>query len=421
MVDLRIGKFESLVRDFFADEKNRDDARFFGMVERMKRAEIPDRRSGICRVLWIILICIGCGQVWAQKHPKIHPEATVETSSFGSLNDGTTVEMFTLRNAKGATAKVITYGATLTELWVPDRSGRVGDVVLGFGQLQGYVGNHPWFGATVGRVANRIAKGKFTLDGKEYSLEINNPPNNLHSGSKGLSRTVWKAEPLHEAHAAAVRFACVSPDGDGGFPGNLSVTVVYRLTDDNELQLEYTARTDKATPVNLTNHSYFNLGGGKDILDDILYLPAEHYTPVDATLIPTGEILPVKGTPFDFTTPAAIGGRIGEMKGDPGGYDHNYVLSREAGKLKLAARVVDPASGRQMEVWTTEPGVQFYSGNFLDGTITGKRGVLYGKHSGFCLETQHFPDSVNHPGFPSVVLRPGGMYRTKTIYKFSAK
>jgi aldose 1-epimerase len=349
--------------------------------------------------------------------------ATVEMRRFGNLDDGTAVEMLTLRNAKGATAKVITYGATLTELWVPDRSGKLGDIVLGFDQLQGYLGNHPWFGATVGRVANRIAKGKFTLDGKEYTLEINNPPNNLHSGSKGLSRTVWKAEPLHEPHAAAVRFTGVSLDGDGGFPGNLAVTLVYRLTDNNELQLEYTARTDKATLVNLTNHSYFNLGGGKDvdILDEILTLQAEDYTPVDATLIPTGEIQPVKGTPLDFTRPMAIGARIEEMKGNPGGYDHNYVLSNKAGTLKLAARVLDPASGRQMEVWTTEPGVQFYSGNFLDGTITGKRGLVYGKHSGFCLETQHFPDSVNHPGFPSVILRPGGIYRTETIYKFSAK
>ena len=371
--------------------------------------------------LCVVAVGIGSNPVWAQEHFKVHPEATVETSSFGSLNDGTAVEMLTLKNAQGAIAKVITYGATLTELWVPDRNGKLGDVVLGLDQLQGYVGNHPWFGATVGRVANRIAKGKFTLDGKEYSLEINNPPNNLHSGSKGLSRTVWKAEPLHEPHAAAVRFTSVSPDGDGGFPGNLSVTLVYRLTDSNELQLEYTARTDKATPVNLTNHSYFNLAGGKEILDEIVYLAAEHYTPVDATLIPTGEIQPVKGTPLDFTTPAAVGSRIAEMKGDPGGYDHNYVLSREAGKMKLAARVLDPASGRQMEVWTTEPGVQFYSGNFLDGTITGKRGVVYGKHSGFCLETQHFPDSVNHPGFPSVILRPGGVYQTETIYKFSAK
>ncbi len=369
----------------------------------------------------VIAVGIGTGPVWAQKQAEVRPEATVETTSFGSLSDGTAVEMLTLRNAHGATAKVITYGATLTELWVPDRSGKLSDVVLGFDKLEGYLGNDPWFGATVGRVANRIAKGKFTLDGKEYSLEINNPPNNLHSGSKGLSRTEWKAEPLHETHAAAVRFTSLSPDGDGGFPGNLSVTLVYRLTDDNELQLEYSARTDKATPVNLTNHSYFNLGGEKDVLDAILFLPAEHYTPVDATLIPTGEIQPVKGTPLDFTTPAAIGSRIAEMKGDPGGYDHNYVLSREAGKLKLAARVLDPASGRQMEVWTTELGVQFYSGNFLDGTIRGKRGVVYGKHSAFCLETQHFPDSVNHPSFPSVILRPGGVYQTETIYKFSAK
>jgi aldose 1-epimerase len=347
--------------------------------------------------------------------------ATVETSRFGTLDDGTPIEMFTLRNAKGVTAKVMTYGATLTELWVPDRSGKLGDVVLGFDQLRGYLGKHPWFGATVGRVANRIAKGKFTLDGKEYALEINNPPNNLHSGSKGLSRTVWQAEPLREPHAAAVRFIGVSPDGDGGFPGNLSVTVVYRLTDDNELHLEYTAKTDKATPVNLTNHSYFNLGGGKDILNEILYLPAERYTPVNATQIPTGEVQAVKGTPLDFTHPVAIGARIEEMTGNPGGYDHNYVLSMEAGKLKLAARVLDPASGRQTEVWTTEPGVQFYSGNSLDGTLIGKRGVVYGKHSGFCLETQHFPDSVNHPGFPSVILRPGGVYRTETIYKFSTK
>jgi aldose 1-epimerase len=347
--------------------------------------------------------------------------ATVETSRFGTLDDGTPIEMLTLRNAKGVTAKVITYGATLTELWVPDRSGKLADVVLGFDQLPGYLGKHPWFGATVGRVANRIAKGKFTLDGKQYSLEINNPPNNLHSGSKGLSRTVWKAETLHEAHAATVRLTAVSPDGDGGFPGKLSVTLVYRLTDDNNLELDYTARTDKATPVNLTNHSYFNLSGGKDILDEILYLPAERYTPVDATQIPTGEVQAVKGTPLDFTHPVAIGARIGEMKGNPGGYDHNYVLSMEAGKLKLAARVLDPASGRQMEVWTTEPGMQFYSGNSLDGTITGKRGVVYGKHSGFCLETQHFPDSVNHSEFPSVILRPGGVYRTETTYKFSAK
>jgi len=379
------------------------------------------RMQASCGItLTILFVAASCCLVWSQSQ-KSAPEATVETTKFGTLDDGTAVEMLTLKNAKGATAKVITYGATLTELWVPDRDGKMGDVVLGFDNLKGYVGNHPWFGATVGRVANRIAKGKFTLDGKEYSLEINNPPNNLHSGQKGISRVVWKAEPLHEPHAAAARFTYLSPDGDGGFPGNLSITVIYRLTDNNELQIDYTAKTDKATPVNLTNHSYFNLSGAKDVLAQVMYLPADSYTPVDATLIPTGEIAPVKGTPLDFTKPHPIGEHIAEMKGDPGGYDHNFVLSKEGGKRKLAARAFDPQSGRQMEVWTTEPGVQFYSGNFLDGTLTGKRGVVYGKHSAFCLETQHFPDSVNHPNFPSVILRPGAVYHTETTYQFSTK
>ena len=345
----------------------------------------------------------------------------METCKFGSLRDGSSIEMFALRNAQGATAKVITYGATLTELWVPDRAGKLGDVVLGFDNLQGYVEKHPWFGATVGRVANRIARGKFALDGKEYSLEINDPPNNLHSGPRGLSRVVWRAEPLSKGYVAGVRLTYLTPEGDGGFPGNLSVEVIYRLTDENELQIEYTASTDKATPVNMTNHSYFNLDGGKDILGHVLYLQAENYTPVDATLIPTGEIQSVTGTPLDFTHPAAIGARIGKMNGNPGGYDHNLVLSGETEKRKLAARVGDPVSGREMEVWTTEPAVQFYSGNFLDGMITGKRGVVYGKHSGFCLETQHYPDALNHPNFPSIVLRPGCTYRSETVYRFSTK
>jgi aldose 1-epimerase len=358
--------------------------------------------------------------VSAQASTKVERKSTLQTSQFGTLEDGTRVEMFTLSNSAGAIAKVINYGATLTELWMPDRSGNMGDVVLGFDNLPGYVGKHPWFGATVGRVANRIAKGKFTLDGKEYPLEINDPPNNLHSGSKDLSRVVWQAEPLHEKDASGVRFSYLSRDGDEGFPGNLSVSVTYRVTNNNELELEYSATTDQATPVNLTNHSYFNLGGGHDILGEILYLAADRYTPVDSTLIPTGEIQPVKGTPLDFTHPTAIGAHIPEMKGNPGGYDHNFVMG-DPGKLKLAARVVDPGSGRQMEVWTTEPGVQFYSGNFLDGTIRGKRGIVYEKHSAFCLETQHYPDSVNHPSFPSVILRSGRTYRSETIYKFSAK
>ena len=358
--------------------------------------------------------------VLAQEHGEHQMEATVETSPFGTLQDGTKIELFTLRNAHGAIAKVISYGASLTELWVPDRSGKMGDVVLGFDNLQGYLGKHPWFGATVGRVANRIAQGKFTLDGKEYSLEINDPPNNLHSGSRDLSRVVWKAEPLHEPDAAGVRFTYNSPDGDEGFPGNLSTSVTYRLTNRNELRLEYSATTDKATPVNMTNHSYFNLGGGNDILGETLYLAADKYTPVDSTLIPTGEIAPVKGSPLDFTHPATIGTQIDGMKGTLGGYDHNFVLGK-SGIVKLAARVYDPTSGRQMEVWTTEPGVQFYSGNFLDGTIRGKRGVVYGKHAALCLETQHYPDSLHHPNFPSVILRPGETYRTETTYKFSAR
>jgi len=368
-----------------------------------------------------VLICTLFTSLWAAGHTASGTEASVETSTFGTLEDGTAVEAYTLKNSKGASAKITTYGATLTELWMPDRTGKLADVVLGHDNVQGYVGKTPWFGATVGRVANRIAKGKFTLDGKEYSLEINNPPNNLHSGSKDLSHVAWKAEPVHEKDGAAVRFSYNSPDGDEGFPGNLLVTVLYRLTNNNELELEYTAKTDKATPVNLTNHSYFNLGVEKDVLGHVLELKAEKYTPVDATLIPTGEIKPVKGTPLDFTHPVAIGTHIAEMGGDPGGYDHNFVLNGQAGKLRRAALVFEPTSGRQMEVLTTEPGVQFYSGNFLDGSITGKRGVVYGKHSGFCLETQHFPDAVNQPTFPSIIVRPPAIYSSQTIYKFSTR
>jgi aldose 1-epimerase len=372
-------------------------------------------------LLLTIVLWIGSGAVGAANHPASNSEATVVTNKFGSLENGTAIDQYTLKNAKGATAKVITFGATLTELWLPDRSGKLADVVLGFDNLQGYLGKEPFFGATVGRVANRIAKGKFTLDGKEYSLEINDPPNTLHSGSNDLSRKVWKAEPVHERDAAAVRFTINSPDGDEGFPGNLQVTVLYRLTNNNELQLEYTAKTDKATPVNLTHHSYFNLGTEKDILGTVLEINADKYTPLDATLIPTGEIRSVKGTPLDFTRPVAIGAHIAEIPGNPGGYDNNFVVSGEPGKLKFAARAFDPSSGRQMEVFTTEPGIQFYTGNFLDGTNTGKHGVVYTKHSGFCLETQHPPDAVNHPQFPSTILRAGSVYSTQTTYKFSAR
>ena len=348
-------------------------------------------------------------------------EDTVQVSPFGNLEDGTRIELYTLKNANGAIAKVATYGATLTELWMPDRTGKLGDVVLGFDNVQGYAAkNNPYFGATVGRVANRIANAKFALEGKEYSLPANDGPNSLHSGPKGLSHAAWKAEPLHETDAAAVRFSIVNPDAKEGFPGNLSVSVTYRLTNNNELKLEYTATTDKPTLVNLTHHSYFNLGGTPDILGEVLYLGAESYTPVNSNLIPTGEILTVKGTPLDFTHPTPIGAHIAEMKGNPGGYDHNFVLG-DPGKFKLAARVADPPSGRQMEVWTTEPGIQLYTGNFLDGTLRGKRGVVYGQHAAFCLETQHYPDSVNQPKFPPVILRPGETFHSETMYKFSAQ
>jgi aldose 1-epimerase len=354
--------------------------------------------------------------------PKLEPSG-VQKMTFGKTEDGTSIDLYTLTNKKGMTAKVMTYGAILTELDVPDKSGKTADVVLGFADLKGYLGGHPYFGSNVGRVANRIAKGKFTLDGKEYHLAINNKPNALHGGLKGFDKVVWKAEPLKSPDEAAVKFIYVSKDGEEGYPGNLTVTVTYTLTNDNQLKIDYTATTDKPTPVNLTNHSYFNLAGAQagDILGHELMLVADQYTPVDETLIPTGEIKPVKGTPLDFTTPALIGARIEKLKGDPGGYDHNFVLNGEGKKLALAARVREPKSGRMMETWTTEPGVQFYSGNFLDGKKTGKGGVVYKKHWGFCLEAQHFPDSVNHPNFPSMILKPDETYKQTTIYKFSAK
>jgi aldose 1-epimerase len=350
-------------------------------------------------------------------------KAMIEKKPFGKTADGKDVDLYVLTNAHGMKAKVITYGAILTELDVPDRDGRTADVVLGFDDLKGYLGAHPFFGATVGRVANRIAKGKFTLDGKEYTLKTNNGPNALHGGLKGFDKKVWQAEQVPAENGVAVKFTCRSPDGEEGYPGDLTATVTYTLTNNNELRLDYTATADKATPVNLTNHSYFNLAGqgSGDILGHELTVEAEKYTPVDDTLIPTGKIESVKGTPLDFTTPHKIGERIKELRGNPGGYDHNFVLNGGGKKLALGARVVEPKSGRVMEMYTTEPGVQFYTGNFLDGSNKGKGGAVYNKHAGFCLEAQHFPDSVNHPNFPSMILRPGQTYRQTTVYKFSTK
>jgi len=359
----------------------------------------------------------------AKKKRQGKEKASVKKEAFGKTPEGVEVELYTLINTSGMTAKIMTYGAILTELDVPDRDGKMGDVVLGFDDLKGYLAGHPYFGATVGRVANRIAKGRFTLDGKEYKLAVNNKPNTLHGGLKGFDKVVWQAEPVKTADGAAMKFTYVSKDGEEGYPGNLTATVVYTLTNENALRLDYTAKTDKATPVNLTNHSYFNLAGAKsgDILNHELTLNADKYTPADDTFIPTGEIKPVKDTPLDFIKPKRIGERIEQLKGEPGGYDHNFVLNSAGKELALAATVREPKTGRIMEMFTTEPGVQFYTGNFLDGKQTGRGGVVYKKHGGFCLEAQHFPDSVNHANFPSMVLKPGETYRQVTIYKFSAK
>ena len=345
----------------------------------------------------------------------------VEKKSFGKMPDGTEVEEYTLHSAKGAVAKVITYGATLTELWVPDKAGKNADVVLGFDNLQQYLGDHPFFGGTIGRYGNRIAKGKFSIDGREYSLFLNNGPNSLHGGKEGFNRKVWKAEPVKAAHGSAVKFTYVSKDGEEGYPGTLTTSVTYELTDDNSLKLTYHASTDKPTVVNLTNHSYFNLSGAGsgDILNEVLQLDADRYTPVDSTLIPTGELKSVEGTPFDFRKPTAIGARNSQVPAT-GGYDHNFVLNGSAGKLRKIGSVSDPASGREMEIWTTEPAVQLYVSIGLNGSIKGIGGA-YPKFGALCLETQHFPDSPNHPDFPSTVVRPGKDFHSETTYQFSAK
>lgn len=341
---------------------------------------------------------------------------------FGKVADGTPVELFTLKNDSGMIVKITNYGGIIVSIMVPDKNGKLGDVVLGYDQLDGYVKNNPYFGSLVGRYGNRIAQGKFSLEGHTFSLAQNNNGNHLHGGIKGFDKVVWKAQPFTGAAGAGVKLTYLSKDGEEGYPGNLSTTVVYILTPQNELKIEYLATTDKTTVVNLTNHSYFNLSGSGTILDHVVQIFADRTTPVDKGLIPTGEIKSVKGTPLDFTTPHAIGARIQSKDQQMvfgGGYDHNFVLNSEGGKLALAAKVFCPASGRLMEVSSTEPGIQFYSGNFLDGTIKGKGGQVYKQRSGLCLETQHFPDSPNKLQFPSTILKPGQRYQTTTIIKFS--
>ena len=340
------------------------------------------------------------------------------------MPDGVQVDVLTLRNASGMEVRAITYGAIITSIKVPDRTGQLGDVALGFNSLDGYLKGHPFFGAIVGRYGNRIGGARFTLDGTEYPLAKNNGPNHLHGGVKGFDKFVWDAQAI--AGRSAVAFSRTSPDGEEGYPGALKVSVSYELTDRNEIVVDYLATTDKPTHVNLTQHTYFNLAGESsgEMLGHQLRINGDRYTPVDDTLIPTGELAAVEGTPFDFRTPALIGARIDgshqQLKFGRG-YDHNWVLNRSGDGLQLAARVVEPTTGRTLEVSTTEPGMQFYAGNFLDGTLTGKSGRVYGRRSGFCLETQHYPDSPNKPSFPSTILRPGQEYRSKTVFTFGVE
>ena len=352
-------------------------------------------------------------------------EASVNKGVFGTTPDGEAVDVYTLTNPQGMEVRAITYGGIIISLRVPDRNGKLDDVALGFDNLEGYLKNPPFFGAIIGRYGNRIAKGQFTLDGKTYSLAINNPPNHLHGGVKGFDKVVWKAESFEKDDAVGIAFTHTSPDGDEGYPGTLSLRVTYTLTARNELEVDYEATTDKATPVNLTQHTYFNLAGegSGDVLDHQLTIHASRYTPVDSTLIPTGELASVEGTPLDFRTPTAVGARINDTHQQiryGNGYDHNFVIDRSSEGLVPAARVVEPTSGRVLEVSTTEPGMQFYTGNFLNG-LTGKSGHVYAQRTGFCLETQHFPDSPNKPEFPSAIVRPGEAYRSKTVFAFSVQ
>jgi aldose 1-epimerase len=369
------------------------------------------------------LIMFGCAKKGTEtSHGTGEQKAmSINTESFGKTPDGQEVNLYTLTNTNGIRARIITYGAILVSLEVPDRDGKLADITLGYDTLDGYLTRHPYFGSTVGRYANRIGGASFKLNDVEYKLAANNGPNHLHGGIKGFDKVVWKVEETKANNGEArVKLSYLSKDGEEGYPGNLSCTVTYILTKDDELKINYEAETDKPTVINLTNHSYWNLAGqgNGDILSHELMLNADKYTPVDEGLIPTGEIRNVKDTPMDFTRPMAIGSRIGQVEG---GYDHNYVLNGGGGTLALCAKVYEPTTGRIMEIYTTEPGVQFYTGNFLDGTITGKSGKVYKKHYGFCLETQHFPDSPNKPDFPSVVLNPGDKYNTFTAYKFSAR
>ena len=357
--------------------------------------------------------------------PAQSTQSTVTSSRFGKLPDGQPITLFTLRNSTGAEATITNYGGIVLSLKVPDRNGTLDDVVLGHKKLEGYLrSDNPYFGALIGRCGNRIANGKFTLDGKTHRLPKNNFKNSIHGGTVGFDRVVWAARPVELKDGPSLELKYRSEDGDQGFPGNLDVSAVYTLTNKNELRLTFTAKTDKATIVNLTHHSYFNLAGKGDVLGHIVQIKADRFTPIRADLIPTGELRPVAGSPFDFLKPTAIGDRIDahdQQLKFAGGYDHNFVTANEPGKLKLQAKVYEPTTGRTLDVLSTEPGVQFYSGNFLDGTIVGKGGRRYHQRHAFCFEPQHFPDSPNQPNFPSTVLRPGETFKNTIVYRFATK
>jgi len=378
----------------------------------------PQTKS--CLLALIFFTCLAIGQ-----SPRSIVRAPLE-HRFGEI-DGEEVKVYTLLNDNGMIVRVINYGATITEIRVPDRDGRIANVVLGSDTFEPYAKGHPGAAAVIGRFANRIAKARFSLDGVEYRLPANSGANHIHGGRKNFSKVVWKGQGLKpedrsyiEGNWCGVRFRYRSPDGEEGFPGNLDVTVTYTLTGKNELLLDYEARTDKPTVVNLTNHAYFNLAGSGDVLNHQLWLAAEQYTPADEERIPTGEVASVKGTPLDFTTPATVGQRIDQLKPNPGGYDHNYVLPEAARRGGVIARLYEPSSGRLMEVTTTQPGVQLYTGNHVRDFV-GVGGARFGRHGGLCLETQHFPDSPNKRQFPTTTLRPGEVFKSSTTYRFSTR
>lgn len=380
--------------------------------------------SGIAVAVGVLYLA-GCAGAPHTGGPDV--KAPTQSTPFGKIATGETAQLFSLGNAHGIEVQLTNYGGIITSIRTPDRAGRFADIVLGYADLAGYLHDSPYFGAIVGRYANRIARGRFTLDGTTYTLAVNNGPNSLHGGLRGFDKVIWNAQAFQNQQGQGVTLDYISPDGEEGYPGMLGARVTYTLTPDDRLIVDYQATADKATPVNLSQHTYWNLAGNaaRDILAHVLTIDADAITPVDSTLIPTGEIAPVAGTPFDFRTPAAIGARVGQRQNTQirygNGYDHNFVLNRGSATpdaLVHAARVVEPSTGRTLDIYTTEPGLQFYSGNFLNGSITGKGGSVYRFRYGLALETQHYPDSPNHPNFPSTILRPGQQYRSRTVFQF---